>query len=388
MARLTETNQQPPRYEATALLDISQGLNKHNHLASFLNHLMIDTFTGTPDGEALIPHLKTIMAGASLVEETFYQSLQQIPEEELIAEATQYLQSFIGNKNDQYQRIVQLLPETVSIMKISLQKRLFNPPEVQENVSKQANLREMASSVSKYLRDAFSPSPVLATPEGIIIKKDRSLSKLNVAFKLDDMATDQAARGNLKKLVGATIAMLCTFGWSLKSIGRAINQDPLSADPMLITGMLNGMEMVGLDVALTPVVDAIKVDSDTRQRIKNGIQGLWTAAVFSAYVAEAAVIGSGTWKYLENLEPWLKLILTAAITIGTVFGTDFSANTFIAAVNQLRKQKNPTTLPYAPARSRYEPTPEEGWKRDSKGRPIPITRPAINTQIEEFDESN
>lgn len=152
---------------------------------------------------------------------------------------------------------------------------------------------------------------------------------------LNDIATDNVAKSRVKKAIVAAITLTATFVWSLISVTLSIGGNAAFYYSLLITAMLNGIEMIGLDVALTPVRNAIRMDSDAREKIRIAVQILWAVMVGSAYVAEALVVGTGTWKMLSGIEEGIvQFFLTFAITVVTVFGTDFSLNTLIAALRK------------------------------------------------------
>jgi len=180
----------------------------------------------------------------------------------------------------------------------------------------------------------------LITPEGITLPVPDNNAHSNIIFSMADIATDQAARGNIKKLLGSLALMGSTFCWSLISVGNAMEQGPFSSETLIITSMLNAAEMVGVDVALTPVLNKIDMDSQTRKKLRTAVQFVWFGlVVLGSYVGEASLVGAGTYQKLANLPDWLRVVMTGVITSVTVFGTDFSINTALASINAMRGSK-------------------------------------------------
>ncbi len=166
-------------------------------------------------------------------------------------------------------------------------------------------------------------------------------------MSFNDIATNAAANLGWKAKGSAAILLISTFAWSLISVGVATTAGTWAPETLIIVTMLNAAEMVGASWILAPVLNAI-VDNDvTRMKLKKIVQGVWGSTVWMAYLAEFCVVVLGTWERFANFPHsflwWItKLILALAITIITVFGTDFSLNILMATTR--RKSSSRRTL--------------------------------------------
>jgi len=152
----------------------------------------------------------------------------------------------------------------------------------------------------------------------------------------NDIATNAASKFGWKAKAAAIVLLFATFVWSMISVGIATVSGTWSLETLIIVVMLNAAEMVGAGWLLTPVVNATPDVDAVRTKIRKAIQIIWGISVGSAYVAEFSIVGLGTWEKFQNMPvgfAWqtCRFILTFAVCVITVFGTDFSLNLLMAS---------------------------------------------------------
>lgn len=172
----------------------------------------------------------------------------------------------------------------------------------------------------------------------------KSFVKRRCEMSFNDIATHAASKFGWKAKAAAIVLLIATFAWSMISIGIATVSGPWSLETLIIVIMLNAAEMVGAGWLLTPVNAAPDADA-VRSKIKKGIQIIWGLSVGSAYIAEFSIVWLGTWEKFQNMPvgfSWqtCRFILTIAVCVITVFGTDFSLNLLMAST--LPKTENHT----------------------------------------------
>lgn len=343
------------RTNPTDLLIIDSGISKGlenrpiivNEVSSILKNTAKELNIEGNSGEVT----RLLMGGISSFESFLRNSAKNMSFEELLAGSLEFVPKELKEN-----------PEFVAFAESMLKRLVEGRPMFESPRLKNDREENNESGFFGSLGNLLAPQRV--TPEGFTMpQKDNN----NQMMQLRDIATSSAVEGSNKKIIMSTAGLLLSFGWSLISVNNAMTG---SDQPMLysfmITALLNTYEMMGVDWALTPVLDHIDgMDDKAREKIRLAVQSIYIVTIALCYLAEAAVVGMGTWDTFEGMTPMIvKLLSTAAITGATVVGTDLSANVLYKTVSQRIKRA-----------------------RQGSGRPNPVTKPPESSRVQEPETS-